>query len=153
MNTLSHFASLSKILFFVNGPNIIVLHCSMLMRSTRTLYSWSLNLHQINKIYAGFMEHKIIKHLFSICKESWMWAKTHHYSFISATYLGKIWIAWLFHMEHCVKSVQIRRFFWSVFSRIRTGYRDLQSKSACSVWVRENTDYKKRRVWTRKNRI
>ena len=23
---------------------------------------------------------------------------------------------------HCVKSVQIRRFFWSVFSRIRTEY-------------------------------
>ena len=28
-------------------------------------------------------------------------------------------------MRHCVKSVQIRSFFWSVFSCIRTKYRDL----------------------------
>ena len=31
--------------------------------------------------------------------------------------------------EHCVKSVQIRSFFWSVFSCIRTEYGDLRSKS------------------------
>ena len=30
--------------------------------------------------------------------------------------------------EHCVKSVQIRVFFWSVFSRIRTEYGDLLRK-------------------------
>ena len=30
--------------------------------------------------------------------------------------------------EHCVKSVQIRGFFWSVFSRIRTEYGDLLRK-------------------------
>ena len=29
---------------------------------------------------------------------------------------------------HCVKSVQIRNFFWSVFSRIRPEFGDLQSK-------------------------
>ena len=34
---------------------------------------------------------------------------------------------------HCVKSVQIRSFFWSVFSGIRTEYGDLRSKSAFSV--------------------
>ena len=29
--------------------------------------------------------------------------------------------------RHCVKSVQIRSFFWTVFSRIRTEYGGLQS--------------------------
>ena len=29
-------------------------------------------------------------------------------------------------------------FFWSVFSRIHTEYRDLRSKSPCSVQIREN---------------
>ena len=29
---------------------------------------------------------------------------------------------------HCVKSVQIRSYFWSVFSCIRTEYGDLRSK-------------------------
>ena len=30
---------------------------------------------------------------------------------------------------HCVKTVRIWEFFWSLFSRIRTKYEDLQSKS------------------------
>ena len=30
--------------------------------------------------------------------------------------------------NHCLKSVQIRSFFWSVFSCIRTEYGDLRSK-------------------------
>ena len=29
--------------------------------------------------------------------------------------------------SHCVKSIQIRSFFWSVFSRIRTEYREIRS--------------------------
>ena len=45
-------------------------------------------------------------------------------------------------------SVQIRSFFWSVFSRIRTEYRDLLRKSPYSVRLRENTDQKKLRIWT-----
>ena len=36
---------------------------------------------------------------------------------------------------HLVKSVQIRRFFWPVFSCIRTEYGDLRSKSAYSVRI------------------
>ena len=50
--------------------------------------------------------------------------------------------------KHCAKSVQIQSFFWSVFSRIRTEYRDLRSKSPYSVRVRENTDQEKLRIWT-----
>ena len=30
-----------------------------------------------------------------------------------------------YHIIHCVKSIQIRSFFWSVFSRIRTDTPDL----------------------------
>ena len=41
--------------------------------------------------------------------------------------------------EHCVKSVQIRSFFWSVFSCIWTGY---------PVRIQGNTDQKKLRIWT-----
>ena len=49
---------------------------------------------------------------------------------------------------HCVKNVQIRSFFWSVFSRIRTEYGEIQSISPYSVWMRENTDQKKHRIRT-----
>ena len=40
----------------------------------------------------------------------------------------------------CVKSVQIRSYFWSVFSRLRTEYREIRSISPQSVRMRENTD-------------
>ena len=46
--------------------------------------------------------------------------------------------------SHCVKSVQIRSFFWSVFSRIRTEY----GISPYSVRMRKNTDQKELRIWT-----
>ena len=41
---------------------------------------------------------------------------------------------------HCVKSVQIRSYFWSIFSGIRTEYGDLRSKSPYSVQIQENKD-------------
>ena len=47
-----------------------------------------------------------------------------------------------------MESVQIRSFFWSVISRIRTEYRDLLRKSPYSVPIWENTDQKKLRIWT-----
>ena len=31
----------------------------------------------------------------------------------------------IFQIKHCIKSVQIRSFFWSVFSRIRTEYGEI----------------------------
>ena len=40
---------------------------------------------------------------------------------------------------HCVKSVQIKSFFWSIFSCIRT---------ESSVQIKENTNQKKLRIWT-----
>ena len=50
-----------------------------------------------------------------------------------------------FQTAHYVKSVQIRRFFWSVFSCIWTEYWDLRSKS---VQTQENTDQKNPRIRT-----
>ena len=47
-----------------------------------------------------------------------------------------------------MKIVQLRIFFWSVFSRIRTEYGDLFCKSSYSVRKRENTDQKKLRIWS-----
>ena len=41
---------------------------------------------------------------------------------------------------HCLKSVQIRSFFWSVFSGIRTEYGEIRSISPYSVQMRENAD-------------
>ena len=49
---------------------------------------------------------------------------------------------------HCVKSVQIRVFFWSVFSCIWTEYGDSLRKSPYSVRMQENADQKKLRIWT-----
>ena len=53
-----------------------------------------------------------------------------------------------FYSTHCVKCVQIRSFFWTVFSRIRTEYGEIRSISPYSVQMRENTDQKKLRIWT-----
>ena len=50
--------------------------------------------------------------------------------------------------DHCVKSIQIRSFFWSVFSRIRTEYGEILRISTYSVRMREKTDQKKFRIWT-----
>ena len=47
-----------------------------------------------------------------------------------------------------VKSVQIRSFFWSVFSCIRNEYGDLLRKSSYSSQIQENTDQEKLRIWT-----
>ena len=47
-----------------------------------------------------------------------------------------------------MKSVQIRSFFWSVFSRIRTEYGEIRNISPYSVRMWENTDQKKLCIWT-----
>ena len=52
------------------------------------------------------------------------------------------------HDCHCVKSVQIQRFFWSVFSCIWVEYGGLRSISPYSVQIQENTDKKNLHVWT-----
>ena len=47
-----------------------------------------------------------------------------------------------------VKRVQVRSFFWSIFSRIRTEYGDLLRQSPYSVQIRENPDQRKHRIRT-----
>ena len=44
------------------------------------------------------------------------------------------------HDPHCVKSVQIRSFFWAVVSRIRTEYGEIRSISQYSVQMKKNAD-------------
>ena len=53
------------------------------------------------------------------------------------------------HYHHYVKWVQIRSFFSSVFSGIRTKYGEIRSISPYSVRMQENTDQKKLRIWPR----
>ena len=45
-------------------------------------------------------------------------------------------------LYNCVKSVEIRRYFWSVFSCIPTEYGDLRNKSPYLVQIQENMDQK-----------
>ena len=50
---------------------------------------------------------------------------------------------------HCVQYVQIRSFFWVVFSSIRTAeYREILRISPYSFQMRENTDQKNLHLWT-----
>ena len=44
--------------------------------------------------------------------------------------------------HHRVKSVQIRSYFWFVFSSIRIEYGDLRSKTPYSIRIEENADQK-----------
>ena len=47
-----------------------------------------------------------------------------------------------------MKSIQIRSYFWSVFSHIRTEYGEIRRISPYSVRMRENTDQKQLLIWT-----
>ena len=47
----------------------------------------------------------------------------------------------------CVKTVQVRNFFWSVFPCTLTEYGDLFLKSLYLARIQENTDQKKFRIW------
>ena len=49
---------------------------------------------------------------------------------------------------YCVKSIQIQRFYCSLFSCIQTEYWGLLCKSPYSVRIQENTDQKIFRLWT-----
>ena len=44
--------------------------------------------------------------------------------------------------DYCVKSVQTRSFFWSVFFHTQAKYGDLQNKSPYLVRTRDNEDQK-----------
>ena len=67
--------------------------------------------------------------------------------FIITTLILMTFISYLFG-ACCVKSFQIRSFFWFICSHIRTEYKDLPRKVSYSVWIWENTDQKKLRIWT-----
>ena len=54
----------------------------------------------------------------------------------------------LYCSKHCVKSVQIRSNFWSVFSCIQTECGEILRISPYSVRMRENKDHKLLRIWT-----
>ena len=59
----------------------------------------------------------------------------------------KLWVIFQVHMQ-CVKIVQKRSFFSSVFYRIMTEYGEILRISLHLVRMRENTDQKKLCFWT-----
>ena len=75
------------------------------------------------------------------------WIEIKQSTWVSYNLKAAIDDSWLHRLIHYVKSVQIRSFFWSVFSCIRTEY-GLNTDSPCSVRMRENTDQKKLRILT-----
>ena len=54
----------------------------------------------------------------------------------------------IFAYKHCMKNVQIRSFFWSIFSFIRTEYGEVRSIFLYSVQMQGNTEQKKLRIWS-----
>ena len=61
--------------------------------------------------------------------------RTNFQTLISICFINSI------HRMHCVKSVQIRSYFWSVFSCIRTEYGDLQFSPNTGKYGPEITPY------------
>ena len=59
---------------------------------------------------------------------------------LSSLFVKEKFAAGSYDEVHCVKSVHIRSFFWSLFSRIRTEYGEVLCISPYSVRMRENTD-------------
>ena len=60
------------------------------------------------------------------------WIEIKQSTWVSYNFKAAIDDSWLHRLIHYVKSVQIRSFFWSVFSCIRTEY-GLNTDSPCSV--------------------
>ena len=101
---------------------------------------------------------KFVIKIFGNCREKLV--KSFCYSFCVSIWLFKFReVICLFNLlftlvrditafRHCVKSVQIRSFSWSVFSCIWTKYGDLNRKSPYSARIQENTEQKKLRIWT-----
>ena len=59
-----------------------------------------------------------------------------------------VWVFPIWYTHQCVKCVQTRSFFWSVYPCIRTEYGEIRSISPYSVRMRENMDQKKLCIWT-----
>ena len=86
---------------------------------------------------------------FCVCnfcqKQSIMWSNCQKSvrKKIDAEWQSSARFTFLRNRVHCVKCVQIRSFFWSVFFRIRTEYRNPNTGlNPYSVWIQEKTDQK-----------
>ena len=78
----------------------------------------------------------------------YMWSVIFKIAIYITLGLEEIYWYTIFIWIHYVKNVQIRSFFWSVFSCIRSEYGEIRSIPPYSVRMRENTDHKKLRFWT-----
>ena len=86
---------------------------------------------------------------FSLLTRTRLWYVTLDDTFLSSTN-QTFWNVLLAPLPHLiswsiyclVKSVQIRSYFWSAFSRMQTEYGEIQSISSYSVQMQENRDQK-----------
>ena len=102
------------------------------------LLSLLLVLNRFHKLFCCFH--------FSICTSRWWLGMTKTLLSILKTFFYKLtYINCLMEVDEtqCVESVQIQRFFCSVFPRIQTEYGEIQSISPYSARMRGNTDQKK----------
>ena len=79
---------------------------------------------------------------FGYCSLIWMFHSRRLSNKIYSNYERALRITCNDRKSHCVKSVQIQAYFWSVFFCIRIEYGDLRSKSPYSIRIQENTDQK-----------
>ena len=105
------------------------------------------------ELFVVMLEHCVQKKLYSLRLFNFgrnnASSKSVAICYFSITYIVPLRFFWLNSLRlllwHCVKSVQIRSFGWSVFSHIRTEYGQILPHS---TRMRENTDQKKLRIWT-----
>ena len=91
-----------------------------------------------NVIWSHLLEKSLMENFISFCAMSVLLKV---YNFLDTLDTNASFQNW-------VKSVQIRRFFWSMLYCIRTEYEDLWSKSPYSVRIQVNTDQEKLCIWT-----
>ena len=115
-------------------------------KSTKKFYLFSLRSMQLKpqilaknillKIYFISVSNKLIL-IMQKLKKQYCLVKNHMVRKVSLNVLLDIKVIF-----HCVKSIQIRSYFWSVFSCTGTEYGDLLRKSPNSVQIQENMGQK-----------
>ena len=86
----------------------------------------------ISGIHSAALRQKKLQNLRSAASQNKILRLRHHQDSQVAIYDNpKLWTS----KVHCVKSVQIRSFFWSVFSRIRTEYGEILRIWTLRIWT------------------
>ena len=111
-----------------------------LPKALQKLYTTTKNLLELSEIWSCNFNINRLRQICFLRKIDGLMAATSlemglHCRLFDVNFLKGQFAKWLklsiFSKNHCVKSVQIRAFFWSVFSCIQTEYRKIQTKKNC----------------------